>query len=75
MVDRWADREVLIRVGLGVVGVALEAACGRVVENVVNLIACTVVLIAGYCVGMLVSTRGGSGVVGLILEGAERSSA
>ena len=37
MVDRWVDREVLIRVGLGVVGIAVEAAHGRVVVNVVNL--------------------------------------
>ena len=67
--------EVLIRVGLGVVGMAVEAACGQVVENIVSLIACTVVLIAGCCVGMLVSARGGSGVVWLILEAAERPSA
>ena len=74
MVDHWADREVLIRVGLRVVGMAVEAARGRVVVNVMNLIGRTAVLIAGYCVGMLVLARGGSGTVWLILNAVERTS-
>ena len=74
MVDCWANWGVLIRVGLGVVGIAVEAVRGRVVVDVVNLITCTVVLIAGYCVGMLVLARGGLGVVWLILEATETTS-
>ena len=75
MADRWADMEVLIRVGSGVDGMAVEIARRQFVVNVVNLIACTVVLIAGYCIRVLVLARDGSGVVWLILEAEKRPSA
>ena len=54
---------------------AVEAARGQVVENIVNLIACMVVLIACCCVEVLVSTRGSLRVVSLLLEAAERPAA
>ena len=54
---------------------AVKAVRAQVVENIVNLIACMVVLIAGCWVEMLVLTRGNSRVVSLILEAAERPAA
>ena len=54
---------------------AVEPAREPIVEDIVNLFACMVVLIAGCWVEMLVSTGGGSKVVSLILEVAERQAA
>ena len=54
---------------------AREAARETIVEDIVNLFASMVVLIAGCSVEMLVSTRVGSRVVLLIIEAAERTAA
>ena len=54
---------------------AVEAVREPVVEDIVNLFACMVVLIAGCWVKMLVSTRDGSRVVSMVLEEAEQSAA
>ena len=66
----WAGREVLIRVGMRIVKMAVEAVHEPVVRDIVQLFVCMVVLIAECWVGMLISTRGGSRVFLLILEEA-----
>ena len=47
MSGRWTDKQVLIRVGLVVVEMAVEAACGPNMEDTVNPFAFMVVLTAG----------------------------
>ena len=54
---------------------AVEAELELIVEDIVNLFACTVVLIAGCWVKMQVSTGGDSRVDWLILEAVERPAA
>ena len=54
---------------------SVEAAREPIGEDIVNLFARMVVLIAGCWVEMLVSTGGGSRVVPLILEEAEQPAA
>ena len=51
---------------------AVEAVRETIVEDIVNLFVCMVVLIAGCWVEILAPTRGGSRVVSLLLEAAER---
>ena len=54
---------------------AVEAVRETIVEDIVNLFVCMVVLIAGCWVKTQVSTEGGSRVVCLIFEAAERPAA
>ena len=54
---------------------AEEAACEPIVEDIVDLFACMVVLIAGCCIEMMFLTSSGSSVVSLILEAAGRPAA
>ena len=75
MACRWAGREVLIRVGMRIVKMAVEAVRAPIVRDTVHLFVCMVVLIAECWVGMRVSTRGGSRVVSLLLEAAGRLAA
>ena len=56
--------------GMRIVKMAVKAVREPVMRDIVNLFICMVVLIAECWVGMLVSTRGGSRVISLILEAA-----
>ena len=59
-----------MRMGMRIVKMAVEVVHEPVVRDIVHLFVCMVVLIAECWVGMLVSTRGSSRVVSLILEAA-----
>ena len=72
---RWTGREVLIRMGMRIVKMAVKAVHEPVVRDFVHLFVCMVVLIAECWVGMLVLTRGSLRVVLLILEAAGRPAA
>ena len=53
----------------------MEAALEPIVKGIINLFACMVVLIVGCWVKILVSTKGGSRVVLMVLGEADQPAA